>query len=176
MSKRLKIQGRMFGKLLVLRPSRTNKRNNVLWFVRCKCGHEFEVEGHQLIRKTTRQCNSCRLKELQRNNCKPDSALRSLFAQYRCQAKRAKRPFKLTFSEFQRLTSLPCFYTGRVPLQIKKTPGSVYKYNGIDRLNNAKGYIANNSVPCCGVINKMKGTLDSDAFIAICKEVAKHHD
>lgn len=175
MGKRLQLRGRTFGRLLVLRSNGVTKRNNVLWFVQCTCGNRFETESHSLIRGNTTQCDPCRLKQLQRNNCKPDSALRQLYAQYKCQARNAKRSFELTLAQFEALTSCSCFYTGRPPKQIKKTPGSDYKYNGIDRLDNTKGYTVDNSVPCHGIINKMKGVLSSEVFIAICKEVAKHH-
>lgn len=174
-STKLQLQGQKFGDLEVLHELRINRRKNLVWLVRCLCGVEFEITSHGLTRGTTARCNSCRLKRLQFNNRKADSAVRHLFSRYRCQARTARRSFKISFEKFKTLTSAPCFYTGRVPEQIVKMVGSQHEYNGLDRLNNRKGYTLQNSVPCCGVINKMKGTLDAKTFILLCKEVAKHH-
>lgn len=38
-------------------------------------------------------------------------------------------------------------------------------FNGIDRMNQAEGYIQSNSVSCCIMCNWMKGSLDSATFI-----------
>ena len=40
-----------------------------------------------------------------------------------------------------------------------------YLYNGLDRVDNNKGYFEDNVVPCCGVCNKMKGTMKQEEFL-----------
>ncbi len=56
-----------------------------------------------------------------------------------------------------------CTYCGSVPSQKirwhnkkQKVEKSLH-YTGIDRKNNAKGYVNGNVVSCCGVCNSIKG-------------------
>lgn len=58
----------------------------------------------------------------------------------------------------------PCHYCGQVNLDEKLT--------GIDRIDNSKGYITSNVVPCCKICNMMKKDLDQQTFINICKHIA----
>jgi len=44
-------------------------------------------------------------------------------------------------------------------------------YTGIDRVDNSKGYIPTNVVPCCGVCNFMKGRLGLDIFLTQIKRI-----
>ena len=37
--------------------------------------------------------------------------------------------------------------------------------NGIDRINNAIGYINNNVVPCCWKCNRFKGNMDREELL-----------
>jgi len=48
-----------------------------------------------------------------------------------------------------------CFYCGISPDKY---------HNGIDRVDNDKGYVINNIVPCCTICNIIKGALDIDVF------------
>ena len=54
---------------------------------------------------------------------------------------------------------LPCLYCGVLD------PAHL---NGIDRLDNATGYLPDNCVPCCWTCNMMKNTLDPKTFVARC--------
>lgn len=176
MIRRKQLEGRRFGRVTVLRFSHNDKRNHAVWRVRCDCEHEFEVDTHTLVRGRTRQCNSCRLKWLWEHNKKLDAAFTHLLAHYRNSAKKQKRTFTLSRKQFRKITSSPCFYTGRMPSNIKKTiGGSIYIYNGIDRLDNQKGYTKENCVSCCWDVNKMKGAMTFEKFLAACQEVVKHH-
>ena len=51
----------------------------------------------------------------------------------------------------------------------------VISYNGIDRLDNSKGYEKENTVTCCGICNKMKLTLTLKEFIEQCSQIYRHH-
>ena len=46
--------------------------------------------------------------------------------------------------------------------------------NGLDRLDNSKGHILGNVVPCCHQCNMMKGTLGVKRFREHCERIAKH--
>jgi 5-methylcytosine-specific restriction endonuclease McrA len=56
--------------------------------------------------------------------------------------------FKLTEKEFADIVLMPCYLCGLTPSDTNK--------NGIDRFNNAKGYLLENCKPCCGHCNLLK--------------------
>lgn len=49
-----------------------------------------------------------------------------------------------------------------------------YVYNGIDRVDNTKGYTIDNVVPCCGICNMAKGKLNQQEFQNWIKRVYKY--
>lgn len=65
------------------------------------------------------------------------------------QAKVRKKEWNLTEEEYTAAISKPGFYCGG-PLPI----GS----SGIDRLDNSRGYVSGNIVPCCYTCNNMKNS------------------
>jgi hypothetical protein len=48
--------------------------------------------------------------------------------------------------------------------------------NGIDRIDNSKGYILENCRSCCGHCNHMKLNMDYNTFISHCKQIAKYNE
>ena len=70
-------------------------------------------------------------------------------------------------SDVRVLTKGNCYYCGASPSTLIR-PGvyssSIYTYNGIDRLDNEKGYELGNVVSCCGRCNRAKGTMHVDEF------------
>jgi hypothetical protein len=82
--------------------------------------------------------------------------------------------FLLTREEFRQLTSQNCYYCNSEPSKIFYNTASLteeakensgYVHNGIDRIDNTKGYILDNCVPCCITCNRMKFTLSQQEFI-----------
>jgi len=92
-----------------------------------------------------------------------DVASRSIYNIYKVQSKRRKLEFSLTPKDFRDLIFQPCYYCGIESsnlcgigrARIKKIP-----YNGLDRIDNNKGYISHNCLPCCRTCNSMKKSLD----------------
>lgn len=72
----------------------------------------------------------------------------------------------LTENQVKEMNKKDCFYCGNHPNYFTryKKNGS-YKYNGIDRVDNTKGYIIDNVVPCCWECNTMKMSLSIDEFV-----------
>lgn len=64
-------------------------------------------------------------------------------------------PFTLTKVQFAKLISRDCFYCGQHPRQ-KVSAHSLLTYNGLDRVDNQKGYTSTNCVPCCAQCNLAK--------------------
>lgn len=67
-----------------------------------------------------------------------------------------KRLFTLTQEEFESIVTQPCYYCGFY---------SNYKFIGIDRIDNNKGYIYDNCIPSCKMCNMMKHTDHPNAFL-----------
>lgn len=70
--------------------------------------------------------------------------------------------FTLTFEEFSDLVDKECFYC-----DYKKDE----EVNGIDRVDNSKGYTKENSVPCCEICNRIKLAYHPLFFIEKCKMI-----
>lgn len=84
---------------------------------------------------------------------------RQRLAAYRSRAARRSLPCTLTDAELAVLFHRPCFYCAARP-----TASSAVALNGVDRVNNALGYVHGNVVPCCARCNYMKGALSVQVF------------
>jgi hypothetical protein len=54
------------------------------------------------------------------------------------------------------------------------TPNSRFVCQGVDRVDNTKGYTLANSVPCCKVCNRMKMAMTKDDFLTHIRKVHSH--
>lgn len=161
------IVGQKFGKLLVVEEISTEKNGRKRYMVRCKCdcGNETTVEKSHLKAGRTTSCG-CVQKEMRKGLGKRfrkpegESAFNELFGSYKRSAKHRGYPFELTKEEFKEIITQPCIYCGEVLTQEygKNSPtfASTFKYTGIDRYDNTKGYVKGNCVPCCKVCNRIK--------------------
>lgn len=162
---RIDLTGRTFNQWKVLAYSHTGRAS--YWRVECiNCGAESvkccaEIKSGRGSRSGCRQCFG---------RAKGHVGLSALFYAYRLSARRAGRRFALNLQSFQALTSAPCHYCAAPPSQLAsrkaKTPWGAYVYSGIDRMDNAQGYVAGNCVPCCGVCNTAKGGMSYADFVA----------
>lgn len=83
---------------------------------------------------------------------------------YRWAARKKGRVWELSYDFFLSLWQKPCFYCGKD-----------MEYIGIDRKDNAIGYIETNVVPCCFSCNRMKKQKPFDEFIAQCRAISENH-
>ena len=161
--------GWRFGNLTVLWAGGwRGKDRRIQWVCQCDCGNVNVVCSGDLKRGLTR---SCGCKKLVRHNVNA----RNLFAQYRHKAKARGIPWVLTFEQFLTITQQPCYFTGWLPKQTvhkKARRSPPYVYNGIDRLDNRKGYTLDNAVACNGDVNKAKLAMTEARFVAMCCAVA----
>jgi len=88
-----------------------------------------------------------------------------VFSKYKNNAKRTNRNFLLTKDIFFTLIHSPCKYCGEIKLP----------FNGIDRIDNIKGYETDNCVPCCYPCNRLKGFMGDKTFIEQCKKISKNN-
>ena len=102
-------------------------------------------------------------------------AKNKLFYKYRMQAKRRNISFNLSIYDFLNIIENECYYCGNGLLNIEiTTSGHTLKYNGIDRVDNSKGYDSDNVVSCCKICNKMKSDLDIKDFKNQIKKIHNH--
>jgi hypothetical protein len=71
--------------------------------------------------------------------------------------------FELTKEQFNDIVIKPCFYCSstKESKQMYNNWGLIY-YTGIDRVDNTKGYIIENCVPCCKQCNIKKKAITPD--------------
>jgi len=72
----------------------------------------------------------------------------SRYVRGRYNAKRRNKVFTLTLEEYAVLVALPCTYCGK---SIADETGV-----GLDRINNERGYVAENVNPCCASCNRIR--------------------
>ncbi len=111
-----------------------------------------------------------------------------VFRQYGRRAKSTGREFDFSFENFQALVQKPCHYCGAQdvrswasvgmrPLR-KKYPGAVVQdvlINGLDRVEQDRGYTLDNCVSCCKLCNYGKHTQSQTEYIERCRRVAELH-
>lgn len=156
-----------FGRWTVLKKAGYNKRGESHWLCKCDCGKEKIVKEASLLRGTSKSCG-CITKELNFNKSKPYGVTSSnrVYDWYKRHAIENNRIFELTKDEFLNLTSFNCYYCGEKPNHVcKKGKIGEYIYNGIDRIDNTKGYTHNNCVPCCEKCNRAKLKMGKNEFL-----------
>ncbi len=175
------IVGQRFGRLVVLRRARSTPTREALWECRCDCGNTTTTRGSLMRQGRSTSCGcfgreqaAARAKE--KFSLAPgEAALNDLLGRYKRQAKKRGIPFRLSKADFRELVTQDCHYCGESPNQVVQARygrnGGV-SYNGVDRVDNAKGYDEGNVVPCCGQCNRAKTNLTVAAFIEWASRVA----
>lgn len=166
------ITGQKFNRLLVLEFIGTRTPKGAFWKCKCDCGNVVEIRGGNLKNNHTKSCGCIRTERLVKlgkshRKKKGESNFNSLLYGYKRLAKKRNIEFALTELEFRSLTQKYCHYCGSPPNQIHDAGGryGAYIYNGIDRVDNFRGYVLGNCVACCGTCNVAKGTMTLKEFL-----------
>jgi hypothetical protein len=125
---------------------------------RCDCGTEYLAVPHHLNIGETVRCFSC----LPKRKSPELKALIKRFSGYRASAAKRGHAFKIEVSDFIETCSEPCTYCGLSPSL------------GIDRRDNARGYIRDNCSPCCKSCNYAKRTMTERDFLDWIARIAQH--
>lgn len=86
------------------------------------------------------------------------------FNSIRCGARHRDLSFDITLEQYVQLSAQVCWYCHEMD--------SVNPLIGVDRIDNHRGYVMDNLVPCCIVCNNMKIALDPRTFVERCKAVS----
>lgn len=129
----------------------------------CKCGNTIQVSVSRLASGKAKSCGCLSKAVLESDISKYEAGIRAVLRVYNYSAKERGLEFGLDRETFEHLTTSNCTYCGIEPLQFQ-TRFSEFKYNGIDRVDNTKGYILENCVSCCKLCNRMKDVLSVEDF------------
>lgn len=179
------ITGKKYGQLTVLEqmPSMLNisKKGKLScrakWMCLCDCGELKEVRTSYLRNTKTPRCAKCSY-ALRPQTLNRMSALQRLYNLTVGRADKRGIDNNLNLNDFSNIIKQNCFYCGTAPRQIgfigvgnKFAENDIIFANGVDRVNNNKGYETSNCVPCCKYCNVMKGTMSRQQFIDKCKKI-----
>jgi hypothetical protein len=164
--------GKKFGKLLVVRFIKTDKRRSY-FEVRCDCGTIKILQHTNFTGGNTVSCG-CKSRE----NIKINQ-YRGYYSSYKRVAKKRGLSFQLSFKDFMYIILQNCYYCGNEPRKIphvRSKKSEVLKdahisANGIDRLKQNIGYVKTNCVPCCPTCNFMKQEHDDTIFLSIISKI-----
>jgi hypothetical protein len=162
------LTGQKFNNLTVL-GLHHNTEGRTFWRCRCACGNETIVALGNLPR--TLSCGCQKYRRL------PEAARNLVFRNYAKAAEDRNLEWGITGGLFDVITQTPCHYCGLPPSTVA-TMGqwghSVYTYNGIDRMDNNRGYTEDNVVPCCTACNRAKGTMPYRQFVEYIRRLVGH--
>lgn len=178
------LTGKRFGRLLVSDTNeikkysyisrKTGKKVNATaryWLCKCDCGNDYWAKSSYLLLGSVVSCG-CFWKE---NYKLPSgrSSQNTIYKTYINGAKKRNLFFQITFEEFLDISQKDCYFCGAKPSNKSQNKGSngCFVYNGIDRLDNSKGYEKDNIVPCCCLCNKMKRDTSEKDFIKHIKAI-----
>lgn len=159
--------GNKYGRLTVL--ERANYiGNQPAWKCQCECGN-IKITTGKILRAG--RCKSCGCLGNGRERDR-DVVYMITLNKLKCRAKKKELDFNLDIDDVKRLSHDNCVYCGNPPILVKTVVDNRNKekiqaqlaINGIDRVDNNKGYTKDNSVSCCNGCNIAKGTLTVDEF------------
>lgn len=141
----------------------------IRYAVRCRCGKEFEVASTVLRKSKQQKSCGCDLSWLDRFRCHPTHG--RMLSTYRRNARERGLLFDLTAEQFSSLVTADCHYCAAPPAPLY----SHAEATGLDRIDNGRGYTADNVVSCCRVCNRAKSTMTYDDFTAWIRRLVARH-
>jgi 5-methylcytosine-specific restriction endonuclease McrA len=178
--------GQKFGRLTVVSYAGTvlrgkDKKSNATWLCKCDCGKEKTTSAHALAHGLTKSCGCLHIENAHKNVKKAGPAAwkakslpfgeairNEVIYSYKDHAKGRGHDWLLTDEIATLMIAGNCHYCGIEPSTIRSKiqhhRTNVFKYNGIDRMDNEKGYTADNVVTCCELCNYSKRSLTYKEF------------
>ena len=166
------IINKKFGKLTVA--SFVNRSNNQTWLnCICACGGSIVTSRSNLVAGCVSSCG-CAPPGRPSPECGTVTA--RVFRSYQRSSFERDIHFELSIDNFSSLIYADCFYCGEAPCKIMYYRGGKEHVlvNGVDRVDNSKGYSIENVVPCCARCNYMKHTISMSEFEARISKIYKH--
>lgn len=160
------LTGKRFGKLAVIELGNSDKWGNRQWRCLCDCGNEKMISTYSLTKGIAKSCGCLK---------KGKGAFNFLYSSYQIGARRRNLCWELTKEQFKELVISDCFYCGAKPNQLGvKNKNGLFIHNGIDRVDNNKGYTTINCITSCKNCNQAKSTLSQEKFAKWVTRVYEH--
>lgn len=159
--------GVKYHNLLVLSFSHRDERGRAYYNTLCDCGKEKTLLGSAVKSGNTKSCG-CLRRRLKAETRLPNNQaeVSAVILGYKRHADRRAYPWELDFDFVNDLIRQECYYCKLPPSNLKTLKNSLeaFKYSGIDRKDNTKGYTKDNVVPCCKICNNAKSDLTLEQF------------
>ena len=172
------LSGQKFGRWKALEFSHINKNRQHCWVCLCDCGTVRPVSRNALVLGRSKSCG-CFRDDRARETKTLGSGIavrNSILHTYKNQAQKRNLSFDLSDDEFFILTKGNCHYCGIEPSQERFYKGcnGSYIHNGVDRVDNSRGYILDNCVSCCKHCNNAKRTMTLKEFYTWIDRLIRH--
>lgn len=105
------------------------------------------------------------------------SNARALHRTYARRAKHKNISFDISLDDFMKLTKKNCYICNASPAgryRHDKTQPIPWVYNGLDRVDNFRGYTADNVIACCKTCNVAKASLPLEDFLLFIYNAFNH--
>lgn len=175
MPNHVSLVGKTFGRLTVISELGviSGKGSSYWYSCLCECGAIKSVKGASLGRwkGSTKSCG-CLQRDVARRRGKEnrlkfgEAAFRAYYRSYSRRAKDKNIEFDLSIDKFKSLTEDICYYCKSTPAgKIDNKWHYGYSvHNGIDRIDNTRGYTLDNCVTCCKRCNQAKNDMTKFEF------------
>jgi hypothetical protein len=156
-----------------------NNYSNHIYECLCECGKRLNIEGSDFKTGRIKSCGYC-TKSINSANKLPygEMLYNTLYQDYQIKAKQRDIEFDIPKDIFLQEINKNCHYCNQEPSNLKKNkskwnPEQIL-YSGLDRVDNNKGYLVDNIVPCCFICNQAKHRLPLEVFLAWVKRIHKN--
>lgn len=169
--------GQRFNRLTVVEaaPTRTSPKGkkNKFWKCLCDCGGVSEASTHSLRSGHKKSCG-CLAEETRkrgRKNAQGETGFQAKLSLYKTCARKRGYSWALSDEDARCLMLGSCYYCGRSKTQTSGAGWTTFKYVGIDRVDNTKGYVTGNVVSCCSTCNYMKREMTAEQMLSHMRQV-----
>lgn len=158
------LTGKTFGKLTVLSVANQARSKAYYWLCSCECGNRKNIRSNHLTSGLTSSCGC--LKNAPKWKDRSEAVYMFRLSGYKSCAKRRKLAFTITNEQALEILAGACFYCGSQETTTLRYAGKKYEIliNGIDRVDNSKGYVDGNVISCCKICNRAKYDLSVSDF------------
>lgn len=124
----------------------------------CRCGEQIKAIWSHVKYGKIKSCGCWKQGRPAKDD--PYVAHRTVYHRYRLSALRRNKEWNLSEQEVFDLVVQDCSYCELPPsTDMKLSAHPDFRYTGIDRVDNDKGYQKSNVVPCCETCNNSKRTM-----------------
>lgn len=164
------ISGQKVNELTLIDSFRKDKQ--ILWNCICSCGKSCVVLQARIKNNHTKSCGCLVSRKLKERN-KATIGIKKTkyganFGHIRYAYSNKGQEYSISDDELFILLTANCSYCGTQPSNIQKDVNKLHQesfvYNGIDRIDNNKGYIEGNITTCCKRCNIAKNNMSFEDF------------